>query len=98
MKRVHVTYYESMKANPVEEVKAIIRFLRIPIPKSNLDDRLHCLTSDVKGSFKRKKRILGFDPFSKSLKQNGDLFIKSARDILEKGELPTLPDYERAEL
>lgn len=94
VKRVHVTFFEDIAMNPVGEVRTMIEFLGIRV--ENLGDRLQCIKSSMTGDFKRPTRKLDFDPFTGSMKENINLFVKKAREILEKKRLPRLPYYERA--
>lgn len=93
VKRVQVTFFEDIVSNPIAEVRRICKFLGIPIP--NLDERLQCLMTSTGGDFKRRKKDIGFDPFTSTMKKHINLFVKKGREILLEKGLSRLPNYER---
>lgn len=92
--RVIVIYFEDVVADPVKEVKKIVSFLKYPI--ANITDRLLCLEGNLSGNFKRKQRLLQFDPFPSDMKVLLNSKIREVRDTFRNLNLPPLPnDYER---
>ena len=84
--------------NPIEEVRKLLRFppLASMVP-TDLEERLLCLSTQVKGFFKREHRgpPLDFDPFTREMKVTVNRAIGEARRSLKKLGF-TLPAYERA--
>ncbi|XP_039254712.2 sialate:O-sulfotransferase 1-like isoform X1 [Styela clava] len=93
MEKVQVIYFEDIVKDPITEVRKIVNFLNYPI--NNIEERLICLESNLSGNFKRPKRTLSFDPYPQKSKDIVNYFIKTAREILAKRNLPTLPLYEK---
>ena len=81
--------------NPIEQVRKLLRFQPLAeIVPDDLEERLQCLSTRLRGFFKRQHRPLGFDPFTKEMKLAVNGYIASARSSL--GRLGfTLPAYER---
>lgn len=74
---MHVTYYEDLKTDPVEEMKKILHYLHLPVDNS----RLQCVGLNTDGLFKRKpsKNVpLDFNPFTRELK---DIVYKAINEV-----------------
>ncbi|XP_071528311.1 uncharacterized protein [Panulirus ornatus] len=76
-RNIHITYYEDMKTDPVDEMKKILHYLHLPVD----DNRLHCVGLNTDGLFKRKpsKNVpLDFNPFTRELK---DIVYKAIDEV-----------------
>ncbi|XP_045600125.2 uncharacterized protein [Procambarus clarkii] len=87
---IHVTYYEHLKENPVEEMEKIMHYLKLPID----NNRLYCVGSNTDGLFKRKpsKNVpLDFNPFTRELKDIVYKAIAEVDSVLKKTGKDGLP-------
>ncbi|XP_042234343.1 uncharacterized protein LOC121874310 isoform X2 [Homarus americanus] len=75
-KDMHVTFYENLKIDPVEEMRKILRYLKLP----DDEDRLHCVGSNTDGLFKKasKNVPLDFNPFTSEL---NDVVYKAIHEV-----------------
>lgn len=90
-------YFEDSVKDSVGQIQRILQFLPPSCfgHKPNLTQRLRCLEADATSGFKRSKRNLTFDPFTRELKQRVNENIHGLRRELENVKIFSLPPYER---
>ncbi|CAL4063682.1 unnamed protein product, partial [Meganyctiphanes norvegica] len=88
--KVHITYYEIMKEDPVKEMKDILEYLKLP-PDAG---RLKCVGQHTDGLFKRKPNKNNHnpeDPYSQQLRDLIYEAIDDVNDILKQKGRKLLP-------
>ncbi|XP_071789463.1 sialate:O-sulfotransferase 2-like [Asterias amurensis] len=93
-KRVHVVYYEDLQTNLYDNLKRIVKFLKVPVD----EERLLCVLSSPLGKFKRSgkpKLPSTFDPYTEEMKEMVDLSLKTVSMALKLRNCTGLPkDYD----
>ncbi|XP_066261544.1 WSCD family member CG9164 [Euwallacea similis] len=62
---LHVIFYEQLVANTEYTLKSVIHFLGVYVPAKKFD----CAIERKEGIYRRKKRLLRFDPFNSEMKE-----------------------------
>ena len=90
-------FYDDLKTEPVKQLKLIAHFLlnNNLYKIENLDEKLLCLSQNVKGRAKRTSRKNLIDPLSKEMKKKINKEISSARKFLKDKVIENIPMYER---
>lgn len=73
---LHVLFYEDLLDNLPEEMRRIIEFLDLDVDEESFD----CMMLHKDGIYKRRKRILNFDPYTASLKN----LVNYCKNIVDK--------------
>lgn len=87
---IHIIHYEHLKKNPVEEMRKVIQYLKLP----ENNDRLDCLGQHTDGLFKRKpsKNVpLDLNPFTRELKDLIYAAIDDLNNVLRETGKDQLP-------
>ena len=71
-RKLHVLFYEDLLDNLPEEMRRIIEFLDLDIDEQSFE----CMLRQRDGIYKRRKRNLTFDPFTKTLRKRIDFCKK----------------------
>lgn len=61
----HVIFYEQLVRNVANTIRTIFDFLELPIE----DELFRCALDRKEGIYRRKRRILAFDPFTDKMKK-----------------------------
>lgn len=61
----HIIFYEQLSQNVENTLRTVLEFLEHPISKKLFE----CAIERKEGIYRRKKRVLNFDPFTKSMKK-----------------------------
>ena len=95
---MYVVVYEDLVKDPIREVRNLLTNfspLKSIVPdKEVLENRLLCLSSQLRGFFKRKKKSLDFDPSSNEMKKTINENISKARKVLSNAGFE-IPNYEK---
>ena len=95
---LYVIVYEDLVKNPIGEIRKLLTTfapLKPILPSSEeLEDRLMCLSSELTGLFKRKKKKLGFDPYSKEMEQVLNEDIRQTSKVLVEAGF-SIPNYTK---
>ena len=85
---LHLALYEDVKENPVKEIRKILKFLEMTngYKPDNLEERLLCLSENLRGGFKRKHPEKQ-NPYTNELKQIMNLRIDQAQETLNKHKM-----------
>lgn len=96
-KPLHVVYYEELVKNPLREIRGMIDFLPRNQRPDDLEQRLSCLSQELTGYNRRKKKPLTFDPYSNKTKRVVNEAIDEVRRVLiEKSfDNPVLLTYTK---
>lgn len=60
----HVIFYEQLVDNLEHTLKSVVEFLNISVDAS----RFKCAMDRKEGIYRRKKRVLNFDPYTQNMK------------------------------
>ncbi|KAJ8916603.1 hypothetical protein NQ315_000248, partial [Exocentrus adspersus] len=60
----HVVFYEQLVGNVEHTLRTVMRFVEVPVD----EELLRCALERREGIYRRKKRVLNFDPFSARMK------------------------------
>ena len=82
--------------DPIGELRKLLDFPPLAeIRPSDLEERIHCLSGQLTGLFKRKHlKPLDFDPFTMEMKKEINAHLATARETMKKLGFE-LPAYER---
>lgn len=61
----HVLFYEQLVVDVEHSLRSILQFLEMPID----EDLLKCALERQEGIYRRKKRVLNFDPYNSAMKK-----------------------------
>ena len=86
-KPFHLVIYENLLKDPIKELKKIMKFLKEinGFRQENLEERLICLSENLKGTHKRKKRI-NVDPYTNEMIKKLNSKISLAKKLFTKIE------------
>lgn len=70
----HVIFYEQLVENVEHTLKSVVEFLDIPIDRS----LLNCALERQEGIYRRKKKVLNFDPYTSEMKK----MLKKEQEIV----------------
>ncbi|XP_018574207.1 WSCD family member AAEL009094 [Anoplophora glabripennis] len=62
----HVIFYEQLVDNVEHTLRTVIKFLDVPIN----EELFNCAMERKEGIYRRKKRVLNFDPYTSKMKEN----------------------------
>jgi hypothetical protein len=62
----HVLFYDNLVADVEKELKSLIQFLNVTLPEPNL----LCAMARKEGIYRRRRRLLPFDPFTPVMKES----------------------------
>ena len=81
-KPFHLVVYENLLINPIKELRKVMKFLDgvNGFKQENLEDRLLCLSENLQGTHKRKKRI-NVDPYTNEMKKQLNSEISIAKRL-----------------
>lgn len=60
----HVIFYEQLVENTEHTLRSILEFMEVPI-----QPRFKCAVERKEGIYRRKKRVLNFDPYTAKMKK-----------------------------
>ncbi|KAK3884047.1 hypothetical protein Pcinc_011655 [Petrolisthes cinctipes] len=88
-RRLLVLYFEDIRANPTQEVRKMLQFLKVwPDEK-----RLSCLERNLEGKVKSVHKTL--DPFTQEEQKDIDRAVAEINRLLTDRGLQPLPDYHK---
>ena len=61
----HVVIFENLVQNPIREMRNVMKFLGFEVE----EEIYECVRSREEGGFKRKKKLLDFEPYSDSMQE-----------------------------
>lgn len=61
----HVLFYEQLVEDVGNSLRAVVEFLELPVD----EDLMRCALERKEGIYRRKKRVLNFDPYSGAMKK-----------------------------
>ena len=98
---LHLVFYEDLVRDPIKEIKKVIKFLELTngFSPSDLETKLLCLSENLQGANKRKKKQHQINPYNSMLtaKINQKIFI--AQNLLSAYNIAAnLSSYKRAPL
>jgi len=81
-------FYEDLKENPIAEIRKVIKFIEKinGFKPENLEQRLLCLSENLKGDFARKHNQQ-FDPYTEKLKKIINLRIDQAQEVFKNHKI-----------
>ena len=94
----YILIYENLMRDPVNEMRKVINFLqsKIGFELDNLEERLLCLSENMQGNNKRKKKKNEIDPFTDKLKVIVNSKIAYAQSVFDKAGINiSLTSYQR---
>lgn len=62
----HIVFYEQLVRNVENSLKTILNFLEVQVPV----EQFKCAIKRQEGKYRRKKRLLNFDPYTPEMKRN----------------------------
>lgn len=81
----HVIFYEQLVEDPEHTLRTILDFLEFPIDKKQFE----CAISRQEGIYRRKKRVLNFDPYNNEMKRKMKLEQEVVYDAIYKIASPS---------
>ncbi|XP_076824885.1 sialate:O-sulfotransferase 1-like isoform X1 [Clavelina lepadiformis] len=89
-----VIFYEDLKADPIKEVKKMVKFIGYQVKDFN--KRLECLENDLTGPSKRPSSKQNLFPFSEEQVMKLNSNIKELRKFFQERDpsFPSIPAYE----
>ena len=82
-----VVHYEDFQTDFRNETTKLLRFLQFEVTDSQLD----CVVSNNEGKFHRKKKQLGFDPFTEKHKRELEDHKAAIQNFIEERQKKGLP-------
>lgn len=80
----HVLFYEQLVGDVENSIRSILEFLELPID----ENLLKCALERQEGIYRRKRRVLNFDPYSSAMKKQLQMEQEKVYDAIYKVALP----------
>lgn len=81
----HVIFYEQLVDNLEHTLKTILDFLEFPID----ENRFKCAIERKEGIYRRKKRVLNFDPYNSEMKKKLDIIQRKVYEAIYNFATPS---------
>ena len=95
----HITVFEDLLRDPISEMRKVMKFLeeKQGFEQDDSEERLLCLSENLQGSSKRKKKDNGINPYNEELTNIMNSQINNAQEILDRAGINiSLSSYKRS--
>lgn len=82
----HVLFYEQLVEDVEHSIRSILEFLQLPINER----LLQCALERQEGIYRRKRRVLNFDPYNSVMKKQLQMEQEKVYQAIYNAAVPTM--------